>query len=330
MTTEPVARGRRALITGIAGQDGGYLAEQLLADGYRVYGLVRAGASAERARAMPWLADTHLLEGDLRDGQAICRALDIAAPDEIYNLASFSAPARAWTDAEACADVNAMGPLRILEAVRARDATAAVRIVQASTSEMFGVAANPQDESTPLVPVSPYGAGKAFAHHLVAHYRRHLGMFVSAAILYNHESPRRGEEFVTRKITRAAARIKLGKQTTLELGSLEARRDWGYAPDYVRSMRLMANQASPNDFVIGTGETHSIGEFVDIAFGRVGLDPRSYVRIDAALAARGNPHGLTANASKARERLGWTPTLSFRDIAELMVDADLTREAALP
>jgi GDPmannose 4,6-dehydratase len=320
---------KRALVTGVGGQDGGYMAEQLVAEGHDVWGMVRGPAGLARARASPWLSDVHLVEGDLADAASVRRVLDVASPDEIYNLAAQSIPGRSWDEPEASAQVNALGPLRLLEAIRISGARN-VRLCQASSSEMFGSdAPNPQDEETPLDPRSPYGAAKAYAHQLTRQYRHGCGLFACTAILYNHESPRRGEAFVTRKITQAAARIKLGRQSSLSLGSLAARRDWGYTPDYVRAMRLMLEQAEPDDYVIGTGETHSIGEVVELAFGRVGLEWQRYVQVDEELARRGNPAGLQANPARARARLGWQPSVSFEQLVALMVEADLERESAL-
>ncbi|HEY3111070.1 MAG TPA: GDP-mannose 4,6-dehydratase [Chloroflexota bacterium] len=319
---------RRVLITGIGGQDGGYLAEQLLAEGHEVWGMVRGPAGLARARALPWLARAHLVEGDLAEAASLRRVLEAAAPDELYNLAAQSIPGRSWDDPEASAEVNALGPLRLLDAIRSAGGRG-VRFCQASSSEMFGSdAPNPQDEDTPLRPRSPYGAAKAYAHYLTGHYRSTCGLFACTAILYNHESPRRPESFVTRKITRAAARIKLGRQSSLALGSLAARRDWGYTPDYVRAMRLMLRQEQPDDYVIGTGQTHSIGELVELAFRHVGLEWQRYVELDPVLARHGNPAGLQANPARARERLGWEPSLSFEEMIALMVEADLEIEAA--
>ncbi|HEV8634719.1 MAG TPA: GDP-mannose 4,6-dehydratase [Chloroflexota bacterium] len=320
--------GRRALVTGVAGQDGGYMAEQLLAEGRRVWGLIRPGGLA-RAAELPWLRGVELIEGDLADRASLARAFAAADPEEIYNLASFSQPSLAWSDPEASANVNALGPLRLLELVR-EAGPGRVRFVQASTSEIFGPSApNPQDERTPLCPATPYGSAKAYAHQLVAHYRERFGLFAGAAILYNHESPRRGREFVTRKITRAAARIKLGLERQLVLGDLDARRDWGYAPDYVRAMRLMLGADAPDDYVIGTGETHSVGEFLQLAFARVGLRPEEFVRVDPSLGGHSNPVGLAADAARARDRLGWRPTVGFEQLVGLMVEADLAREGEI-
>jgi GDPmannose 4,6-dehydratase len=323
----PISRGpaRRALITGIAGQDGGYLAEQLIADGYKVFGLVRAD-SRERAARLPWLAGVELVEGDLRDTASLRAALASAAPDELYNLASHSQPGRSWSEPEASADVNAVGPLRLLEAIRECGGES-IRFCQASTSEMFGEAANPQTEQTPLEPTSPYGAAKAYAHRVTGQYRERCGLFACAAVFYNHESPRRPEQFVTRKITRSAARIKLGKESELKLGSFDARRDWGYAPDYVRAMRLILAAEKPDDYIVGTGETHSVGEFAEAAFSHVGLDWREHVCLDDGFVSNSSGHGLTGDSARARERLGWRPSVTFRQLVALMVDADLAAES---
>jgi GDPmannose 4,6-dehydratase len=311
----------------VAGQDGGYMAEQLLAEGRRVWGMVRPGGLA-RAAELPWLRGVELVEGDLADRASLERAFAAADPVEVYNLASFSQPGLAWSDPEASANVNALGPLRLLELVR-EAGPGRVRLVQASTSEVFGPSPpNPQDERTPLRPATPYGSAKAYAQELVGQYRERYGLFVCAAILYNHESPRRGREFVTRKITRAAARIKLGLEQQVVLGNLDARRDWGYAPDYVRAMRLMLDAEAPDDYVIGTGETHSVEEFVRLAFAQVGLRPDDFVRIDPSLASHSNRVGLAADATRARDRLGWCPTVSFERLVGLMVEADQAREAA--
>jgi GDPmannose 4,6-dehydratase len=322
-TSVPLTEPRRALITGVAGQDGGYLAEQLLADGHRVFGLVR-GDQRDRAAALPWLHGVQLVDGDLRDAASLERALAESAPDELYNLASYSQPARAWSEPEASAEVNALGPLRLLEAIRKSGRP--VRFVQAGTSEIFGEAANPQNEATPLRPITPYGAGKAYAHQVVGYYRTRCGVFACGAVLYNHESPRRPESFVTRKITRAAARIKLGLDDALVLGSLVARRDWGFAPDFTRALRLMLAAERADDYVVGTGRSHSVGDFARAAFARVGLDFREFVRTDPSFVPASSSVGLEADASRARERLGWTPSVSFEELVGLMVDADLERE----
>jgi GDPmannose 4,6-dehydratase len=316
----------RALVTGAAGQDGGYLCEQLLAEGRRVWGLVRPGTSA-RAGALPWLRGVALIEGDLTDRASLARALAEADPDELYNLASVSQPARSWSEAEASADANALGPLRLLELLR-EAGPGRIRFVQASSSEIFGPdTPSPQDESTPPCPATPYGAAKAYSHGLVRMYRERHGLFACAAVLYNHESPRRGAEFVTRKITRAAARIKLGLEHEVVLGSLDSRRDWGYAPDYVRALRLIARAPTPDDYVIGTGQTHSVGDLARLAFARVGLDASRYVRSEDGVSAHSTRVGLFPDATRLRERLGWAPSVTFEEVVALMVDADLAAEA---
>jgi len=321
MTEAPL----RALVTGVAGQDGGYLAELLRAEGYHVAGLVHGAAGRQRAVQMAHLAGVDLIEGDMRDRASLEAAVAASAPNEIYNLASFSEPSRAWSEAEASANVNALGPLRLLEIVR--EAGRPIRFVQASTSEIFGPrAANPQDESVGPSPISPYGAAKAYAHQTVGFYRERYGLFACSAILYNHESPRRGTHFVTRKITRTAARIKLGLEREITLGNLDARRDWGYAPDFARALWLMARAARPNDYVIGTGQTHSVRDLLRIAFDHVGLDPAEYVRTDAEMARQAQAYGLTANPARARTLLGWAPSIGFEEMVRVMVDVDLERE----
>lgn len=320
--------GKVALITGIGGQDGGFLAEQLVADGYAVWGMYRGGQdAAERLRALPWLANVHLVEGDLCDGTSLERAFSTAKPDEIYNLASVSRPALAWNDPELVAEANALGPLRLLELIH--KANRPIRFCQASTSEMFDVdEPNPQNELTAIRPGGPYGAAKAYAHQITGQFRTKYGLFACGAILYNHESSRRPEDFVTRKITRGAARIKLGQQSFLALGNLSSQRDWGFAPDYVRALRLMLCADQPNDYVIGTGILHLVGDIVDIAFARVGLDPKKFVTLDPAFANSGRSQGLAADATRARVALGWKPSISFETMIEKMVDADLASNSA--
>jgi GDPmannose 4,6-dehydratase len=269
-----------------------------------------------------------LVEGDLTHGASLERALVEANPDELYNLASVSQPARAWSEAEASADANALGPLRLLEMVR-EGGGARIRFVQASSSEVFGPdTPSPQDESTPHCPASPYGAAKAYAHGLVRMYRERIGLFACAAVLYNHESPRRGPEFVTRKVTRAAARIKLGLEREVVIGSLDSRRDWGYAPDYMRALRLIARAATADDYMVGTGQTHSVGDLVRIAFARVGLEASEHVRSDERIGSHSSRAGLFPDTTRLRERLGWAPSVTFEEIVGLMVDADLERESA--
>ena len=316
----------RALITGITGQDGSYLAELLLADGYDVTGLVR-----DRDPLIPALRrlapDAQLVTGDLQDQGSLVAALDAAQPDEVFSLAAFSEPGRSWQQAELCADVTGLGVLRLLEALRtwAGDDLRGVRFCQASSSEIFGRATGGrQDEQTPLRPRSPYGTAKAFAHNLTANYRDAYGLFGCCAILYNHESPRRGMDFVTRKISRGAAAISLGLTGELRLGNLASRRDWGHAADYVQAMTLMLRHVTADDYVVASGLTHSIEELLHMAFAVVGIsDWTPYVVTDPDLFRPAEPDVLCGDASKARAVLGWTPTHSFEQLVAEMVRADL-------
>ena len=316
----------RALITGITGQDGSYLAELLLADGYDVTGLVRDGDPLLPAlrRLAP---GAQLVTGDLQDQGSLVAALDTAQPDEVFSLAAFSEPGRSWQQAELCADITGLGVLRLLEALRswAGDDLSGVRLCQASSSEIFGRATGGrQDERTPLRPRSPYGTAKAFAHNLTANYRDAYGLFGCCAILYNHESPRRGTGFVTRKITRGAASISLGLAGELHLGNLVSRRDWGHAADYVQAMALMLRHVAPDDYVVASGFTHSIEELLQVAFATVGInDWTPYVVEDPALIRPAEPDLLCGDATKARDVLGWTPTYSFEQLVAEMVRADL-------
>ena len=316
----------RALITGITGQDGSYLAELLLADGYDVTGLVR-----DHDPLLPALRqlapDTQVVAGDLQDQSSLVAALDVAQPDEIYSLAAFSEPARSWQQAELCADITGLGVLRLLEALRtwAGDDLSGVRFCQASSSEIFGRASGGrQDERTPLRPRSPYGTAKAFAHNLTANYREAYQLFGCCAILYNHESPRRSVDFVTRKITRAAASISLGLSSELRLGNLASRRDWGHAADYVRAMALMLRHETPDDYVVASGTTHSLDELLELAFAAVGIgDWAPYVVQDPAFFRPAEPDVLCGDATKARTVLGWVPQRTFEDLVAEMVRADL-------
>ena len=309
-----------ALVTGIGGQDGGYLAEQLMADGVQVHGLVR-----EEDR--PTLPGAVLHVGDLTDRLAVAGLIDEIAPDEIYNLAGISSVARSWQEPVATGEVSGLAVAGLLQAAleTSQRLGRPVRVVQAGSAEIFGnPPTSPQDESTPIAPVSPYGAAKAFAHHLVSVYRG-AGLFASSVILYNHESPRRPETFVTRKITSTVAAISRGEATELVLGNLDARRDWGWAPDYVDAMVRAARAAEPSDYVIATGEAHSVADFVAAAFARVAVpDWQSYVRVDPAFVRPVDAVELVGNSSRAREKLGWAPTLRFDEIVALMVEADLT------
>lgn len=318
---------RRALITGITGQDGSYLAEFLLAQGYEVHGLVRRTSAQGLERIQHLRGRLTLHPGDLCDQASLLRVLQFAQPHEVYNLAAQSWVPGSWAAPVATAEVTALGVLRMLEAVRA--VNPAIRFYQASSSEMFGlpVPGQPmQNEQTRFWPRSPYGAAKVFGHQITVNYRESYGIFACSGILFNHESPRRGVEFVTRKVTRAAARIKLGLDRDLPLGNLDARRDWGFAGDYVRAMWLMLQQDEPDDYVVATGQSHSVRELVELAFARLGLDPVAHVRVDPALLRPADVEHLCGDASKARARLGWQPTVDFCGLIAMMVEADLANE----
>ncbi|MGD1052862.1 MAG: GDP-mannose 4,6-dehydratase [Candidatus Dormibacteria bacterium] len=311
---------RRALVTGVTGQDGSYLCELLLAEGYEVHGMVMPGELIPTT--VP--AAVHLHEGLLTDSGSLQAALDAARPDEVYNLAAATSVAASFDDPVAVADVTGLGVLRLLQAIRGTGAP--IRLLQASSAEIFGGAEkSPQDETTPLCPISPYGVAKAFAHQTVQLHRRTHAVFAATAILYNHESPRRGPGFVTRKITTAAARISRGLDGELRLGNLDVERDWGYAPDYVRAMHLALQQETADDYVVATGETHPLRELLDIAFTSVGLDWHRHVVADPALLRPAEPVRLCGDASRARARLGWAPTRDFPAIIREMVMADLDR-----
>jgi GDPmannose 4,6-dehydratase len=315
---------RRALITGITGQDGSYLAELLLEQGYEVFGLTRR-LSAENYWRIEHLADRiTTIPGDLLDQLSLIRVIERVRPQELYNLAAMSFVPASWDQPLLTGEFNAQGVTRVLEAVRAVDP--AIRIYQASSSEMFGkVREVPQRETTPFYPRSPYGVSKVFAHYITVNYRESYGLFAVSGLLFNHESPRRGLEFVTRKVSDGAARIRLGLATELRLGNLDAHRDWGFAGDYVRAMWQMLQQPEPDDYVIATGQSHSVQDLVEIAFARVGLDWTKYVRQDPALLRPAEVDHLIGDASKARERFGWTPSVDFRGLVEMMVDADVER-----
>jgi GDPmannose 4,6-dehydratase len=321
---------RRALVTGVTGQDGSYLAELLLAKGYEVHGLRRRSSTFGTQRIEHLIfgdkAPLHLHYGDLSDGNGLVRLIREIRPHEVYNLAAQSHVRVSFDQPAYTADVTALGTLRLLEAIRDhQEATGnPVRFYQASSSEMFGrVAETPQTESTPFHPRSPYGAAKVFAHWITVNYRESYGIHASCGILFNHESPRRGETFVTRKITRAAGRIKLGLQDKLWLGNLEARRDWGYAGDYVEAMWLMLQQDTGDDYVVSTDETFTVREFCEKAFGRLGLDYRDFVEIDPRYYRPAEVDLLLGRSTKARERLGWRPRVTFDGLVAMMVDADL-------
>ena len=313
---------KTALITGITGQDGSYLADWLLEKGYRVCGMVRR-ASTENFQRIEHIRDRiQLLQGDLLDQTSIASVLDQARPDEVYNLAAMSFVPTSWQKPVLTAEFTAVGVTRVLDALR--QACPRARFYQASSSEMFGkVRETPQKETTTFYPRSPYGVAKVYGHYITVNYRESYGLFACSGILFNHESPRRGLEFVTRKITHSVARIKLGLASELRLGNLQAKRDWGFAGDYVRAMWLMLQQDQAEDYVIGTGQTHSVEEFVRIAFDQVGLDWRKYVVIDPQYYRPAEVDLLLADPRKARQRLGWEPDVSFEKLVATMVEADV-------
>jgi GDPmannose 4,6-dehydratase len=317
---------RRALITGVAGQDGTYLTELLLDRGYDVYGIV----GPVMGDLLPPIAERagqrlHLLDGDLTDMDSLLAAIAAAKPDEVYNLAAMSFVGSSWEQALTTTDINAVGVLRLLEALRHECPGA--RFLQAASGEVFGRATDggAQNEATPLHPRSPYGASKAYAYFITLNYRESYGMHGNNAVLFNHESPRRGINFVTRKITDGAARIKLGLASELLMGNLDSRRDWGFAGDYVEAMWLMLQQEEPGDYVIATGEAHSVREFCDHAFARLDLDHREYVKLDERFVRPADVDVLLGDATKARTMLGWEPKVSFQGLVEMMVDADMER-----
>jgi GDPmannose 4,6-dehydratase len=324
---------RAALITGVTGQDGSYLAEFLLSKGYRVVGLLRRSSSFNTGRIDHLLENRELsdrfdyIRGDMTDGSSLARILRLVQPDEIYNLAAQSHVKVSFEIPEYTADADFLGVVRLLEAIR--DSGLSVRIYQAGSSEMFGNAPAPQSESTPLNPRSPYAIAKVASFHFACNYREAYSLWVANGILFNHESPRRGETFATRKVTRAVARIKLGVQDCLYLGNLEASRDWGYAPEYVEAMWLMLQQPEPDDYVIATGETHTVRELVEETFAYAGMDWRDYVKIDPRLFRPTEVDLLCGDASKASRVLGWRPKTSFKELVRIMVDADLARERLL-
>jgi GDPmannose 4,6-dehydratase len=314
------------LITGVTGQDGSYLAECLLAKGYEVYGVVRR-ASTENFERIEHLRDRlRLIQADLLDPMSLISMLEESRPQEVYNLAAQSFVPTSWAQPVLTAEFDAIGVTRLLEAIRLVDRT--IRYYQASSSEMFGkVREVPQTELTPFHPRSPYGVAKVYAHYITVNYRESYGIFACSGILFNHESPRRGREFVTRKVSDTVARITHGKATELRLGNLEARRDWGFAGDYVEAMWLMLQQPEPDDYVIATGESHSVRELAEVAFAHVGLDWQDYVREDPSLKRPAEVDFLIGDATKARTKLGWTPRMSFRELVATMVDADRKRHA---
>ena len=313
---------RRALITGVTGQDGSFLADLLLEKGYEVHGMVRR-SSTETFQRLAHIRDQITLHtGDLLDQRSLTDVLRATAPQEIYNLAAMSFVAASWNQPVLTAEFTGVGVTRMLEAMR--EVTPDARLYQASSSEMFGkVLQVPQNEDTPFYPRSPYGVAKAYGHFITVNYRESYDLFACSGILFNHESERRGLEFVTRKVTHGAAAIKLGLQTELALGNLDAERDWGYAKDYVEAMWLMLQQDEPEDYVIATNEAHSVRELVQIAFERVGLNPDDHVRIDPQFYRPAEVDHLIGDYSKAKEKLGWEPRTSFEELVHLMVDADV-------
>ena len=315
---------KSALVTGVTGQDGSYLAEFLLEQGYEVHGVCRRASSYTLGRIEHLLDEIHLHSADLLDESSLQRLLCDIRPSEVYNLAAQSFVSASWDQPILTGEVTGLGVTRLLEAIRTVDPQ--VRFYQASSSEMFGkVHETPQRETTPFHPRSPYGAAKCYGHYITVNYRESFGMFACCGILFNHESPRRGLEFVTRKITDAVARIKLDMAGELRLGNLQAMRDWGFAGDYVKAMWLMLQQTEPEDYVVGSGETHSVEEFVDIAFSHVGLNWRDYVVIDPKFYRPAEVDLLLADPAKASDKLGWRPEMSFEDLVTTMVDADLAR-----
>jgi GDPmannose 4,6-dehydratase len=313
---------KRALVTGISGQDGSYLAEFLLDKGYEVHGLVRRLSNQDPGRLRSIADRVTLHSGDLLDQRSLVEAMRASRPDEIYNLAAMSFVGESWNQPTLTAELTGVGVTRMLEAMR--ETCPEARFYQASSSEMFGkVRETPQNELTPFYPRSPYGVAKAYGHFITINYRESYGLYACSGILFNHESPRRGLEFVTRKVTHGAASIKLGLASELVLGNLDARRDWGYAPDYVEAMWKMLQQGEPEDFVVGTGEQHSVRDLVDIAFDQVDLDPDRYVQQDPAFMRPAEVDFLVADPSKAEEKLGWKAGTGFEQLVRLMVDADL-------
>lgn len=321
----------RALITGVTGQDGQHLAQLLHDKGYEVYGVVKGQNNPKLEMMRDEFPFVEIVPGDLADLPSLVKALDVARPDEVYNLAAISFVALSWNQAELTSNLTGTGVLRMLEAVRMVGGAEnnPIRFYQASSSEMFGkVREIPQSERTPFHPRSPYGCAKVFGHHITVNYRESYGLYACSGILFNHEGPRRGVEFVTRKVTNAAARIKLGLQDELVMGNLDAKRDWGYAGDYVKAMWLMLQQPEPDDYVIATGETHTIEELVQLAFAEVGIDDwKKYVRQDPKFFRPAEVDLLIGDASKAREKLGWEPEVTFPELVKMMVDHDLKREA---
>ena len=317
----------RALITGVTGQDGSYLAELLLERGYQVHGMVRRSSTENFERIGHLTSRIRLHQADLLDQSSLVSLLQAVRPSELYNLAAQSFVPTSWLQPSLTGEFTALGVTRMLEAVRLVDP--GIRFYQASSSEMFGkVRETPQNEETPFYPRSPYGVAKVFGHHITVNYRESYGLYAVSGMLFNHESPRRGREFVTRRISEGVARIKLGLDDELGLGNLDARRDWGYAPEYVRAMWGMLQQPEPGDFVVGTGTHHTPREFVDVAFAHVGLDPADFVRVDKALLRPAEVDTLLADPRKARHELGWQARTSFAELVRIMLEADLAAQEA--
>ena len=320
---------RRALITGITGQDGSYLAELLLEKGYEVTGIVRRSSAPNLWRIEHLLDRLELRPGDLLDQLSLMKVIAEVKPHELYNLAAMLYVPASWDQPMLTGEFNAQGVTRVLEAIRQIDPE--IRLYQASSSEMYGkVREVPQTELTPFYPRSPYGVSKVFAHYITVNYRESYNLFAVSGILFNHESPRRGLEFVTRKVTDGVARIKLGLADALVLGNLDAQRDWGFAGDYVRAMWLMLQQNQPDDYVIATGVSHSVRELVEVAFDRVGLDWKNHVRLDPKFLRPAEVDHLVGDASKAQASLGWRPDTDFDSLVQMMVDADLARLSRMP
>jgi len=314
---------RKALITGITGQDGSYLAEFLLQKNYRVYGLIRRSSTINFERISHLQDQIELIPGDLLDPSSLISALRKTEPDEVYNLAAQSFVPTSWSQPVLTGEFTALGVTRLLEAIRVVNPR--IRFYQASSSEMFGmVEESPQNESTRFYPRSPYGVAKLYGHWITVNARESYDLFACSGILFNHESPRRGVEFVTRRVSHGVARIKLGLQEKLKIGNLDAERDWGFAGDYVEAMWRMLQQENPDDFVVATGETHTVRRLLEVAFGHVGLDYRKFIESDPALFRPAEVHHLRGDYSKARQTLGWKPTVSFEKLVEMMVDSDLS------
>jgi GDPmannose 4,6-dehydratase len=323
---------KKALVTGITGQDGSYLTELLLSKGYLVYGIIRRSSSFNTARIDHIYQDPHdpnpkmrLMYGDLNDASSLNKIIRTVQPDEIYNLGAQSHVRVSFDVPEYTGEITALGAIRLLEAIR--ETGVKTKFYQASSSEMFGNAPSPQNEQTPFQPRSPYGVAKLYAHWMTINYREAYDLFACTGILFNHESPRRGETFVSRKITKAAARIKLGLQQKLFLGNLDAKRDWGYAADYMEAVWLMLQQDQADDYVIATGETHSVRDFLNEAFGHIGLDWQKHVEIDPRYYRPTEVDLLLGDASKARRKLDWQPKVGFKDLVRKMIDADLQTES---